>query len=52
MIVRRVAHRSPRRTGFHIAQTTGLSLATVSRILPRLRLNRMRNLEPVPLDSL
>ena len=37
-------------TGFHIAKTTGLSRATVSRILRRLGLNRMRDLEPaVPL---
>jgi transposase InsO family protein len=36
--------------GFHIAKTTGLSRATVSRILRRLGLNRMRDLEPaVPL---
>ena len=36
--------------GFHIAQITGLSCATVSRILLRLGLNRMRDLEPaVPL---
>jgi hypothetical protein len=36
--------------GFHIAQITGLSRATVSRILLRLGLNRMRNLEgSVPL---
>ena len=30
-------------TGYHIAQTTGLSRATVSRILRRLGLNRMRD---------
>jgi len=37
-------------TGYHIAQTTGLSRATVSRILRRLGLNRMRDMEPaVPL---
>src|SRR5882757_3741070 len=42
--------RRQRFTGFHIAQTTGLSRATVSRILRRLGLNRMRDLEPaVPL---
>jgi transposase InsO family protein len=42
--------RRQRFTGFHIAKTTGLSRATVSRILRRLGLNRMRNLEPaVPL---
>src|SRR6478752_4612969 len=42
--------RRQRFTGYHIAQTTGLSRATVSRILRRLGLNRMRDLEPaVPL---
>jgi transposase InsO family protein len=42
--------RRQRFTGFHIAKTTGLSRATVSRILRRLRLSRMRDLEPaVPL---
>jgi hypothetical protein len=40
----------PRFTGFHIAQTNGLSRATVSRILRRRGLNRMRDLEPaIPL---
>ena len=38
--------RRQRFTGLHIAQTTGLSRATVSRILRRLGLNRMRDLEP------
>ena len=38
--------RRQRFTGYHIAQTTGLSRATVSRILRRLGLNRMRDLEP------
>ena len=38
--------RRQRFTGFHIAQTTGLSRATVSRILRRLGLNRIRDLEP------
>src|SRR5260370_40800412 len=38
--------RRQRFTGFHIAQTTGLSRATVSRILRRLGPNRMRDLEP------
>jgi transposase InsO family protein len=33
-------------TGMHIAQVTGLSRATVSRILRRNRLSRMRDLEP------
>ena len=42
--------RRQRFTGYHIAQTTGLSRATVSRILRRLGLNRMRDLEPaIPL---
>ncbi len=42
--------RRQRFTGYHIAQATGLSRATVSRILRRLGLNRMRDLEPaVPL---
>jgi hypothetical protein len=62
-IAPRVLIRSPRRTGeglaqrvgtrlhgFHIAQITSLSRATVSRILRRLGLNRLRDLEPaVPL---
>ena len=38
--------RRQRFTGFHIAKTTGLSRATVSRILRRLGLNRVRDLEP------
>jgi transposase InsO family protein len=38
--------RRQRFTGLHIAQATGLSRATVSRILRRLGLNRMRDLEP------
>src|SRR6266404_4190919 len=49
-MVRRVCTTAPRFPGFHIAKTTGLSRATVSRILCRLGLNRMRVLEPaVPL---
>ncbi len=40
--------RRQRWTGLRIAHTTGLSRATVSRILRRLRLNRVRDLEPVP----
>ena len=39
--------RRQRWTGVRIAQTTGLSRATVSRILRRHKLNRMRDLEPV-----
>jgi transposase InsO family protein len=38
--------RRQRFPGFHIAQATGLSRSTVSRILRRLGLNRMRDLEP------
>ena len=41
--------RRQRWTGYRIAQTTGLSRATVSRILRRLKLNRIRDLEPAPL---
>jgi transposase InsO family protein len=40
--------RRERWTGFRIARATGLSRATVSRILRRLKLNRMRDLEPAP----
>ena len=40
------ALRRERMTGVGIAQLTGLSRATVSRILTRLKLNRMRMLEP------
>jgi transposase InsO family protein len=42
------ALRRERWTGLRIAQQTGLSRATVSRILRRLKLNRMRDLEPKP----
>jgi len=38
--------RRQRFSGLHIAQVTGLSRATVSRILRRLGLNRIRDLEP------
>lgn len=38
--------RRERWTGMRIAQTTGLSRATVSRILTRLKLNKIRMLEP------
>ena len=41
--------RRERWTGRRIAQQTGLSRATVSRILRRLGLSRMRDLEPRPL---
>jgi len=40
--------RRQRWTGVRIAQQTGLSRATVSRILRRLKLSRMRDLEPKP----
>jgi transposase InsO family protein len=42
------ALRRERWTGHRIAQQTGLSRATVSRILRRLKLSRMRDLEPRP----
>jgi transposase InsO family protein len=42
------ALRRERRTGVQIAQLTGLSRATVSRILVRLKLNRIEMLEPAP----
>lgn len=42
------ALRRQRWTGVRIAQATGLSRATVSRILRRLHLNRLRDLEPAP----
>jgi transposase InsO family protein len=38
--------RRQRWTGVRIAQATGLSRATVSRVLRRLKLNRIRDLEP------
>jgi len=40
--------RRERWTGLRIAQATGLSRATVSRILRRRKLSRMRDLEPRP----
>jgi len=40
--------RRQRRTGYWIARETGLSRSTVSRILRRLKLNRIRDLEPQP----
>ena len=42
------ALRRERWTGFRIALETGLSRATISRILRRLKLNRMRDLEAPP----
>jgi transposase InsO family protein len=40
--------RRERWTGVRIAQQLGLSAATVSRVLRRLKLNRIRDLEPQP----
>src|SRR5258708_2024695 len=40
--------RRERWTGVRIAQATGLSRATVSRILTRLKLNKIKMLEPQP----
>jgi transposase InsO family protein len=47
LLVRVERLRRERWTGVRIAQTTGLSRATVSRILTRLKLNKARMLEPV-----
>ncbi len=45
--------RRQRWTRLHIAQSTGLSRATLSRILRRLGLNRMADLEPtVPIIAM
>ncbi len=46
LVARVEALRRQRWTACRIAQTLGLSPATVSRVLRRLRLNRMRDLEP------
>jgi len=46
LVSRVEALRRERWTGQRIAQQTGLSRATVSRILRRLKLSRMRDLEP------
>ena len=48
LVARVEALRRERWTGLRIAQQTGLSRATVSRILRRLKLSRMRDLEPKP----
>ena len=48
LVARVEALRRERWTGFRIAQQTSLSRATVSRILRRLKLNRIRDLEPQP----
>jgi transposase InsO family protein len=46
LLVRVEALRRERWTGVRIAQATGLSRATVSRVLTRLKLNRAKDLEP------
>jgi transposase InsO family protein len=46
LVTRVEALRRERWTGVRIAQTTGLSRATVSRILVRLKLNKAKMLEP------
>jgi transposase InsO family protein len=43
-----IALRRQKLTGFHISQRTGLSRATVSRILRRAHLSRWRDLVPTP----
>ncbi len=48
LVDRVVALRRQRRTGRRIAQLVGVSPATVSRILRRQGLNRIRDLEPAP----
>jgi transposase InsO family protein len=48
LVSRVEALRRERWTGHRIARQTGLSRATVSRILRQLKLNRMRDLEPPP----
>jgi transposase InsO family protein len=48
LVARVEALRRERWTGQRIAQQTGLSRATVSRILRRAKLSRMRDLEPKP----
>src|SRR5665213_15828 len=48
LVARVESLRRERWTGFRIASQTGLSRAMVSRILCRLKLNRMRDLEPPP----
>jgi hypothetical protein len=40
--------RRQHRPGYHIAQSTGLSPATISRILRRAGLSRWRDLHPAP----
>lgn len=47
-IVERILHlRTQRLTGKHIAMETGVSPATVSRILRRAKLSRMKDIGPI-----
>jgi hypothetical protein len=48
LAARVVELRREHRPAYHIAQSTGLSPATVSRILQRARLSRWRDLHPAP----
>jgi transposase InsO family protein len=48
LVIRVVELRRAHRPGYQIAQSTGLSPATVSRILRRAHLNRWRDLHPAP----
>jgi len=48
LVLRVVELRRQQRPAYHIARATGLSPATVSRILRRARLSRWRDLHPAP----
>ena len=48
LVARVVELRRQHHPGYHIAQSTGLSPATISRILRRARLSRWRDLHPLP----
>ena len=48
LIAQVIGLRRQLRPAYHIAQATGLSPATVSRILQRAKLNRWRHLHPAP----
>ena len=50
-IKRIIALRRQRLTGRHIAQTVGVSPATVSRVLKRAGLSRLKDLEPACLQQ-
>jgi len=50
LIAQVIGLRRQLRPAYHIAQATGLSPATVSRILQRAQLNRWRHLHPAPPD--